>query len=350
MPPIPKPDPLGMPIPIGYLFALKVFGFFLHMVFMNLWLAGLPVAIALSRSRPRVSERLFVVMPFAMAFGINAGIVPLLFLQTLYPQFFYPATILQAWFWFLIIPLLLMAYTAVYAAAFGRWRIAASLIAAGLLTWIGFQFSAAMSLTARPERWPALFQIATSAGGVHGLTIYLDREALLRLGLMTGMALGTVGAFLTLLAEIDRKDPRFREEARPLVPILFTLGLGLFGLAGSQYVPMVTDRLPVALQLLAGASMPIACAAAWLYRARPGRATAIALAILQSGVLLSNATARQVVQAAELGAWVDLRQVPVRGEWGSFGMFLAALLIGLGVLGWILRTVWIRLWEAASRG
>ncbi|MFN3929925.1 MAG: hypothetical protein ACK4OK_09870, partial [Thermoflexus sp.] len=87
MPPIPKPDPLGMPIPVGYLFALKVFGFFLHMVFMNLWLAGLPTAVALWRFYPRVSERLIAAMPFAMAFGINAGIVPLLFLQTLYPQF-----------------------------------------------------------------------------------------------------------------------------------------------------------------------------------------------------------------------------------------------------------------------
>lgn len=347
MPPIPKPDPLGMPIPIGYLFVLKVFGFFLHMVFMNLWLAGLPVAIALTRSRPRVSERLIAAMPFAMAFGINAGIVPLLFLQTLYPQFFYPATILQAWFWFMVIPLLLIAYTAVYAAAFGRWRIAASLIAMGLLTWIGFQFSAAMSLTARPEHWPALFQSTASAGGVHGFAIYLDREALLRLGLMAGMAFGTVGAFLTLLAEIGRKDPGFQDQARPLIPILFTIGLGFFGLAGSQYAPMVADRLPEALQLLAGASMPVAFAAAWLYRARPGRGMAIVLAILQSGVLLSNAIARQVVQTTELGAWVDLSRVPVRGEWGSFALFLVTLLIGLGVLGWILRTIWIRLREVA---
>ncbi|MCX7689784.1 hypothetical protein [Thermoflexus sp.] len=345
MPPVPGPDPLGMPIPVGYLFVLKVFGFFLHAVFMNLWLAGLPVAVILARSHPRVSDRLIAAMPFAMAFGINAGIVPLLFLQTLYPQFFYPATILQAWFWFLIIPLLLIAYTAVYAAAFGRWRILSSLVAVILLTWIGFQFSAAMALTARPDRWPALFQNAAPAGGVHGWTLALDPEALLRLGLMAGMAFGTVGAFLALLAELSRDDSRLQEQARPLVPILFTIGLGIFGLAGSLYAPTVADRLPQILQLLAGASMPIAWAAAWLYRAQPRPATAIVLTILQGGVLLSNAIARQVVQAAELGQWVDLGKIPVRGEWGSVFLFLVALLIGIATLAWIFKTVWARVRE-----
>ena len=120
---IPAADPLGLPVPVWILLALKVFGFFFHLVFMNLWLAGLPVALVLLRAKPAVAERLFHALPFFMAFGINAGIVPLLFLQTLYPQFFYPATILQAWFWFAVIPLLLIAYYAVYLASFNKFRL-----------------------------------------------------------------------------------------------------------------------------------------------------------------------------------------------------------------------------------
>ena len=121
---IPAADPLGLPVPVWILLTLKVFGFFLHLVFMNLWLAGLPTALVLLRARPVVAERLFHALPFFMAFGINAGIVPLLFLQTLYPQFFYPATILQAWFWFAVIPLLLIAYYAVYLASFNNFASA----------------------------------------------------------------------------------------------------------------------------------------------------------------------------------------------------------------------------------
>ncbi len=345
MPPIPKPDPLGMPIPVEYLFALKVFGFFLHMVYMNLWLAGLPTAVALWRFYPRVSERLIAAMPFAMAFGLNAGIVPLLFLQTLYPQFFYPATILQAWFWFLVIPLLLIAYTFVYLAAFRRWRPLTALIAAALLTWIGLQFAAAMALTARPDRWPALFRTSASAGAVHGLTIYLDREAFLRLGLMAGMAFGTVGVFLAMLAELDGRDAVFRTQVRRVLPALHALGLGIFGIAGILYAPTVADRLPPALQFLAGGSMPAAFLGAVLYRARPGAATAALLTTLQGITLLSNAIARQVVQATELGQWVDLSRIPVRGDWSGLLLFLGVLGVGGIAAGWILRTAWRRIRE-----
>ena len=146
---IPLPDPLGLPVPLWILLALKVFGFFLHLIFMNLWVAGLPTALYLLRSKPAVAERLFQALPFFMAFGINAGIVPLLFLQTIYPQFFYPATILQAWFWFFVIPLLLVAYYAVYLASFGKFRVAAAFTATVLLSIIGVMFSSAMTLTDR---------------------------------------------------------------------------------------------------------------------------------------------------------------------------------------------------------
>lgn len=341
MPPIPRPDPLGMPVPVELLFPLKVFGFFLHMLFMHLWLAGLPTALILWRARPQISERLIAMAPFALAFGINAGIVPLLFIQTLYPQFFYPATILQAWPWFLIIPVLLIAYIAVYLAAFGRWRVLTSLLACILLVGLGFQFSAGMTLMVRPERWPDLFRASAPAGGVHGLMVYWEGEVLLRFGLMFGMACGTVGAFLALAAEIA-KEKGFPSQARPLVPWLYGAGLMLFGALGSAYAPMVRDKLPGALLLLAGGSMPVAFLAALLYRARPGLRTASGLAVLHMLVLLSNAIAREGAQAAELRRWVEVSSIPVRGEWGSLALFLAALIAGLGVVGWMLRTVWVR--------
>ena len=161
-------EPLGLPIPAPWLLLLKLSGFILHMVFMNLWLAGMPTALLLSRSKARVADRLFKGMPFFMAFGINAGIVPLLFMQTLYPQFFYPATILQAWYWFLVVPLLIVAYYCVYFAAFGRYRAIAAALSSLLLIWIGVTFSAAMSFTASPHAWMAVFSATADAGAVDG--------------------------------------------------------------------------------------------------------------------------------------------------------------------------------------
>ncbi|MCS7312942.1 MAG: hypothetical protein NZ742_08540 [Acidobacteria bacterium] len=348
MAPIPSPDPLGLPVPPWILLTLKVFGFFLHMVFMNLWLAGLPTALVLHLLGSPVGGRLFRAMPFFMAFGINAGIVPLLFIQTLYPQFFYPATILQAWFWFIVIPLLIVAYYAVYLAAFGRWPVAASIVATVLLTWISLIFSAALTLTARPEKWSDIFLATASAGAVHGRYFYWDAEVLRRFGLMAGMAFGTVGAFLVLDAEGFRRGTDDRPTIRRIVPVLYVIGGLIYGLAGLGYAPTVMDKLPRALWLLAGGSLPLTVLLALAYARWPGLWTGGAVLAGQALVLGSNAVARQVVQFQELRPWVDLEDVPVRGEWGSFWLFVVTLVLGVGVLFWIARVV-VRAQAGGSR-
>lgn len=336
--PLPAPDPLGLPVPAPLLLVLKVSGFVLHMVFMHLWVAGLPAALLLLRSRARVAARLFQAMPFFMAFGINAGIVPLLFLQTLYPQFFYPATILQAWFWFLVIPLLLIAYYGVYLAALGRLRVIAALVASLLLTWIGLTFSAAMTLTATPERWPAIFLASAHAGAVHGAFLHLEQETVLRYLLMLGMACGTVAGFLALDAQWLANDQAHRAESRGLVLLLYGVGLAIYVAAGSGYASMVVEKVPRLWWSLAGASGLLGGALSAAYWKWPGKTTAAALAIAHFGVLLSNAIARQIVQAHDLQEWADLRQLPVRGEWGSFALFAGALAVAVGLLTWIALT------------
>lgn len=332
---IPDPDPLGLPVPVPLLLILKVFGFVLHMVFMNLWAAGLPTAVVLLKSKTRVALRLFQAMPFFMAFGINAGIVPLLFIQTLYPQFFYSATILQAWFWFLVIPLLLIAYYAVYLAAFGHLRLLAGLVASLLLTWIGLTFSAAMSLTATPEKWPAIFLATSQAGSVHGAFLHLERETFLRYLLILGMAFGTVAVFLALDAQWFTRDQDYRAEIRRLVPLLYGLGVALYGIAGSGYVPLVLEKVPRFWWFLAGASVLIGELLATAYWKWPGKGTGGTLAVTHFVVLSSYATARQIVQFHDLHKWVDLRKIPVRGEWGSFLLFGVTLVVVLGVLTWM---------------
>ena len=320
---LPNPDPLGLPVPSSLLLALKLGGFVLHMTFMHLWLAGLPAALVLLYRRRRIAERLFMAMPFFMAFGINAGIVPLLFLQTLYPQFFYPATILQAWFWFLVIPLLMVAYYAVYLAAFDRFRTVAAIVAALLLSWIGLSFSAAMTLLPMPEKWPAIFLATAQAGSVHGLFLHLPAEAFLRWLMMAGMACGTVAAYLALDAEWFARDPDYASETRAVVVFLYAVGLVLYAAAAGQYAPMVESHLPSLWRVSAGAGLPAA-----------------ALIAAQLFVIVSNALARQAVQTREVQKWIDLERIPVRGEWGSFFLFVVALVIALGVLVWI---AWIAL-------
>jgi hypothetical protein len=330
---IPAADPLGLPVPVWLLLGLKVFGFFLHLVFMNLWLAGLPTALFLLHSRPAAAEHLFRGLPFFLAFGINAGIVPLLFLQTLYPQFFYPATILQAWFWFSVIPLLLVAYYAVYLASFGKFRVVAGLTATVLVYVIGVMFSSAMSLTARPETWPKIFTESAQAGAVHGFSLYLNLEVLLRFLLVVGMAFGTLAGYFVVVAEWFATEEA-KPELRKLVGLYFT-GAALYAVAGGVYASMILPKLPQPWFAVAGISLVAGVVLAGIYWKRPSRPIAVALVVAQLTVLLTNAIARQSVQVSELMKWYDPAKARVRGEWGSFALFVVMFLAAILIIFWI---------------
>jgi hypothetical protein len=330
---IPAADPLGLPVPLWILLALKVFGFFLHLIFMNLWLAGLPVALILLRSKPAIAERLFHALPFFMAFGINAGIVPLLFLQTIYPQFFYPATILQAWFWFAVIPLLLIAYYGVYLASFGKYRIAAALTATVLITMIGLMFSSAMTLSTNPQAWPKIFLDTAQGGAGDGMYFYFTLEVLLRFLLVVGMAFGTLSAYFVVVAEWFA-TPDDKIELRQLVP-LYLLGALIYGIAASIYASSVLPSLPLIWLFVTSASWFAGVLFAASYWQSPTRAKGAALIVAQLSVLLANAIARQRVQVSELMKWYDPNQAPIRGEWGSLALFICMLVIALVLIGWI---------------
>ena len=101
----------ALPAPFWFVQFFKCLGFTLHAVPMNLWYAGLPVALWLhlrgNEHARRFAGRLLQQMPVIVAIGVNLGVVPLLFVQLAYPKVFYPATILMAWFWLGIIGLLI---------------------------------------------------------------------------------------------------------------------------------------------------------------------------------------------------------------------------------------------------
>ena len=112
----------NIPAPFWFVQFFKWLGFTLHIVPMNLWYAGLLVALWLhlrgDQHARRFAARLLQQMPVIVALGVNFGVVPLLFVQLAYYKVFYPATILMAWFWLAIIGLLIPHY-GVYAYAWG---------------------------------------------------------------------------------------------------------------------------------------------------------------------------------------------------------------------------------------
>lgn len=375
---LPAFDPLGLPAPAWLLFGLKVFGFWLHMFFMNLWFAGLIVGLVLSRRQGPTGDAgrsMLRAMPIVIALGINAGIVPLLFLQVLYPQFFYTSTILQAWAWVAIIAILIFAYYGVYVYVLGtkagrtdRWVTAAGWVAATLFLIIGVIFTAEMRLLTAPDDWLYLTR-PDVAGAVLGTHLAINGTSLLRYAMMFGMALATTGAYIALDTEVFRGKAGATAAAaaspagmpappasagRGGVPrLVFGLtvaGLAVFGAAALLYLPSVDAYVgDSAWRLLAGAGPGIAAVAAVFYMIRPGKGTAVILVAAQAASLLFNAITRQLVQAREIGTAFDLSATPVNTQLSPIILFVATLVVGLGVVGWLVVT-YVRAARAVPAG
>ena len=167
---IPAVDPAGLPGPPWLFHVLLVFTFFLHLIFMNLTLGGTLLAVVAHLKsggrrddfRGVLAGRLMAINNYGISLTITTGVAPLLFIQLIYQQYFYTATILLAPVWFGMLVLLTVGY---YAAYLYKFRGAPARGSGGGL-WLGvsaFMFlliamiHVAVNLVhAQPEMWGSL--------------------------------------------------------------------------------------------------------------------------------------------------------------------------------------------------
>ncbi len=351
-----------VPAPMWFIEFFKWLGFTLHAVPMNLWYAGLLVALFLhvrgNDQARRFAARLLQQMPIIVAFGVNFGVVPLLFVQVAYYKAFYPATILMAWFWMAIIGLVMLAYYGVYAYAGGirnapqgmeRWRTVAGWSAALFFIVAGFLFANGLSLMDHVERWTMLFQRTEVAGAVRGTALNVGDATLYgRWLLMFGLALGTTAVWALIDAfflAYHTTDDAYREWAIGFAKKLYTVSMIWTALAGALYVfawsPDLRDTmfsrpiLPLTLVTAVATGLPwlLVMTADWCSEKR---LTVASIALCQFGVLGINALSRQIVQNINLKAVdFDVWKLPVDVQWGPMAMFLIVFVLGVAVIGWM---------------
>jgi hypothetical protein len=351
---------LGAPAPYWFLVLFKVLGFTLHTAFMHVWFAGSVVALLLARSgnvhSQLLSARLLRRMPIVIAYGVNFGIVPLLFTQVAYYKVFYPATILMAWPWFSIFVLLTVAYYGTYLYAGGLHeeahltplRHAAGWTAAVLFLVIGFLFSNAFSLMANVAAWPHLWLTSSVAGAPMGTALNLGDPTLWpRWLMMFGLALTTTAAYIAIDAGLFAAEASaaYRQWARGRALKLYSLGVFWFACAGSAYLATWPVELREAVFSGWRAALMLLTALApglpWvllMQHSRAGEKQTLtwAVAIAQLGVLALNAVSRQVVQNLQLDRFVDVVSEPVSLQWSPLLSFLLLFVIGLAVIIWML--------------
>jgi len=214
---LPAADALPLPAPAVLLDVLLHLTFLLHLLAMNAMLGGLALTLwhrlrakGPDDSRRHLADTIARTTPSLVATAVTLGVAPLLFLQTLYGQFFFTSSILMGWGWFSMVVALIFAYYGTYLQAqagehLGSARIPLLALTVLLFTWIGFMFTNNTSLMIRPEAWGRLY--FADPGGKH---LNLDDPTLLPRFLH--MMLGAVAVAGLMLAwwgrfRLRRGDP-----------------------------------------------------------------------------------------------------------------------------------------------
>jgi hypothetical protein len=361
-----------MPAPMWFVEFFKVLGFTLHSIPMNLWFAGLIIALGLlaigGEQGRRFGSRFLRQMPIIIAFGVNLGVVPLLFTQLAYFKFFYPATILMAWFWLAIIGLLIPAYYGVYVYVWGLknnekiapWRQAIGWVAAIFFLVIGFIFANAFSLQEHVDRWVGLWNDNQTGGAALGTALNLGDSTLWpRWLMMFGLAQTTTAVWI--LADLyifyKKAAEEYKAWAWQFAKKLYTHGMIWASLAGSWYVFLTwSNELRATMfswpLLVLTVLTAVAPGLPWLMMMTEKRYSAklwlvLGVILAQVGVMAINGVSRQVVQNLSINRTVEIvsgseyhiLDQTTATQWGPLAMFLVVFVLGLIVLGWMIRQV-----------
>ncbi len=163
---IPNPDPL--PVAAGWFQFLSYLTYFLHLLAVGI-MFGTAVSMALGYFKGKKDDqwmpfagRMSKILPFTIAFAVNLGVAPLLFLQVLYGNFFYTASIMVGIPWLLIVVVIIIGYYGAYWLVFKNKDHAKpkpwlSVVVSLILAWIGFMLVNVNTLMMTPSRWKSYY-------------------------------------------------------------------------------------------------------------------------------------------------------------------------------------------------
>ncbi len=357
-------SPLGNPAPFWFITFFKVLGFILHMIPMNIWYAGMIlVAIFATFGKNHsleLAHRLSRTMPVIVALGVNLGIVPLLFTQVGYYQFYYPAGILMAHAWFSVIVILIFAYYGVYIYSLSvrnnkstKFALASAWVSSIAFIFIGFLFANNFSLMANVNSWIHIFNRTNVGGAALGTGLNTSDPTLIpRWLMMFGLAMTTTAVFIAFDAVFfKRRDTsdEYRKWAAGFAFLFYTAGLVWFAAMGSWYIFGAMEKSTLAeiaghpaVYLLFGlTAMSPGLVFLSLLTQRKGlkKEGVILASVLQVVVLSLNAVSRQWVQNLEIFRYENIARLPVETQWSPMIVFLVLFVAGIAVVGWMIAKI-----------
>lgn len=339
---------IAMPAPYWLVTALHWLTFALHLLAMNLLFGGILFLIML-RSNETFKTTLYDtqrnLMPTLMATTITLGVAPLLFLQVVYGQYFYSATIISGWNWFLIIPVVIAVYYLIYAVAlkdFAPSKQRTLLFLAGIgLIYVSLTFTMISDLSMRPLSLPELYH-RSQAGTI--INPHIGHVILRWLHLVIGgFAVASLSLQLFALYHPKAKGNRelLKLGARLFMMMIMTAAVfALIYLFTLQNSILTVFLASPGIHAILTAIILNMIAAYFAQRAaqadRPAASVWTAATLVFVSVFLM-VFARHTLRLVYLGQQFDSSALPIRTQWGPFFLFLITFLVGLSVLYWMLR-------------
>lgn len=346
------PEAMALPLPPIFLQALLMLTFVGHLLLMNVMLGGSCIALVneLRGGRPKdagvraTPHELSNILTVAVALAVNLGVAPLLFMQVLYGPFLYTSSVLIAWWWIGLSPVLILAYYGLYIYKFRYDKLKGLRVlllgfSVLLLLGTGFVLTNNMTLMLTPERWTRYFD----APG--GWLLNLGEPTLLPryLHMVIG-ALAVGGLFVALMASWRHKrgslgaaaaQERIEHGMR-----WFTYATLCQIVAGPLYLVSLPREIMLSFMggdmtytvvFLAGLA-GVALLLLFAFR-RQLWATTWTLVL----VMTLMAIMRHMVRTEYLKPYLDLSSIPVAPQYGPLAMFLVSLVIGLALVFWMVK-------------
>lgn len=340
---IPQPD--TVPVHWGWFQFLLLLTFPLHLLAMNAMLGGLAIGIVQhvkgGTVQKQLAHRIAIALPLVIAFVVNFGVAPLLFIQVLYGQFAYSSSVLMGGYWILIIPMLIVAYYCAYLYDFRFTKLGSAgpwvaVVAFLLFVVVGFLFSNNMLLMAMPEHFGQYFAHKNGTFLVVKLASFWPRF----LHMLTG-ALAIGGLFVALLGHFRKSvNPELASHAEHVGQRSFLLFTSANIVIGPWYLlslpkeqmmlfmggnSAATAFFCIALLLLSGALFSAFKKRFWLtfYHA--------------IGLVVVMTFLRSWLRSGYLQDVFTLDQLQVVPQYSPMILFFATLLAGIVCLGWLLK-------------
>jgi hypothetical protein len=341
---IPAPDTI--PAPAWLFILLEHTLFLLHILLINVVLGSSLIALRARllgrvQLQPTLSGLLSPQIPLVLPFAINLGVAPLLFLQVVYGHLFYSSSVLMAESWIAVIPLLIVAYYGVYFYARRKdptspWTALALAFAAMAFLYIAFMLVNNVTLMSEPARWAAYFK--QRGGTMLNVGDPTLAPRYLHFVVASVAVAGLLGAVLAH-RRLVRGEANYEET--------FRTGLRVFGWATAvqmgvggwflMALPIEATRAFMGRNLVATIILMVGMLAALgaIVSALRGKLRPAVVQLLIT--LLAMVYSRAQLRSIYLDAHFRPESLSVVPQYGMLALFLGVLILGLAVVGYMVR-------------